>query len=54
MKDARVVVLKVRLSKEEMSKLESHAGVVGVSKSEVIRDYVKGLSKKVADGRDSD
>jgi hypothetical protein len=48
-KVAREVVLRVRLSKEEMSKLERHAEVSGVSKSEVVRDWVKGLSRKVQD-----
>ncbi|MGK7941035.1 MAG: ribbon-helix-helix protein, CopG family [Crocosphaera sp.] len=37
--------LKVRLTKEEMTRLESYAKSKGYSKSEVIRDYIKRLPK---------
>ncbi|WP_013322153.1 ribbon-helix-helix protein, CopG family [Gloeothece verrucosa] len=37
--------LKVRLTKEEMERLEAYAKSKGYSKSEIIRDYIKRLPK---------
>jgi predicted DNA-binding protein len=37
--------LKVRLTKEEMERLEAYADRKGYSKSEIIRDYIKRLPK---------
>jgi hypothetical protein len=42
---AREEQLKVRLTKEEMERLEAYAKSKGYSKSEVIRDYIKRLPK---------
>jgi predicted DNA-binding protein len=42
---AREEQLKVRLTKEEMERLEAYAKSKGYSKSEVIRDYIKRLPR---------
>ena len=48
--DKRSEQLKVRLTKEEMKRLEAYAESKGYSKSEIIRDYIKRLPKPKLDG----
>lgn len=48
--DQRDKQLKVRLTEEEMKRLEAYAQSKGYSKSEVIRDYIKRLPKVKLDG----
>ena len=48
--DKRSQQLKVRLTKEEMKRLEAYADSKGYSKSEVIRDYIKRLPRINPDG----
>jgi predicted DNA-binding protein len=40
----RQIQLNIRLTLEEMKRLEAYAELKGYSKSEVIRDYIKSLA----------
>lgn len=39
--------LNIRVTVEEMNRLEDYANLKGYSKTEVIRDYIKRLPKKL-------
>jgi hypothetical protein len=47
---ARPNVFKVRLSDEELQKLEAYAESKQVSSAEVLRDYIKRLPKPKTEG----